>query len=173
LPAIHFQLHPRDVLAGLDPATAAPHQGRGVDIGTASARAVAAALRELASAHGAVGTPERLFRTPRADRARLHAAAGLDRWWRVALGAGTPAHAVLDAVEAVLAHARVGAHVSRAGPELRKQLYYVPNDPLMRTKQLAHYDLVGLKEAWNLTGGDASVVVQVKRPHTNSRTLPR
>jgi len=161
LPAVHFQTHPRDVLASLDPSITAPHLGPGVDAGTASAHAVAAALALMPSLEGVVGKPERLFRAPRADRARFHTEHGLDRWWRVALKEGTSAHDVLDAVEATLAHVDVGPHVSRAGPELRKQAHYVPNDPLLRSDQLAHYDVVGLAEAWNKTSGDASVVVQV------------
>lgn len=173
LPAVHFQTHPRDVLASLDPSITAPHLGPGVDAGTASAHAVAAALALMPSLEGVVGKPERLFRTPRPDRARSHAEHGLDRWWRVALKEGTPAHTVLDAVEATLSHVDVGPHVSQAGPELRKQAHYTPNDPLLQSEQLVHYDVVGLTEAWNLTSGDASVVVQVSTvyPHLNSRMV--
>ena len=125
-----------------------------------TAQDVANVLAKLAKARG---PPVRIFRDPGDALRPRHVAFGLDRWWRLPLERSMAAGAIVDAVEAARAHHILHflgvAHT--VTPEFAKQTQYVPSDPGYATNQGAHYEAVGLPAAWALTGGDASVVVQV------------
>lgn len=51
--------------------------------------------------------------------------------------------------------------VEAAEAELKYKMLYQSNDPMLVQQKTNHYDLIKLTEAWNIEGGDPSVVVQV------------
>ena len=119
--------------------------------GTSAARAASVAVAmECSSA-------KRVFR-PAGKHEAKHRAAGLDRWWAVKCsGASNETWSKLDAF--------LAKDASHNGVELVEPALVVkmspwePNDPHFWLQ--SHYSSIGLENAWELTKGDSSVVVQV------------
>ena len=119
--------------------------------GTSAARAakVAAAV-DCSSA-------KRVFR-PAGKHEAKHRAAGLDRWYTVKCSEANETWSKLDAFLAKGDASHDGIEIVEPALVV-KMSSWEPNDPHFSLQ--SHYSSIGLENAWELTKGDPSVVVQV------------
>ena len=101
---------------------------------------------------------KRVFR-PAGKHEAKHRAAGLDRWWAVKCsGASNETWSKLDAFLAKGDASHDGVEIVEPALVV-KMSPWEPNDPHFSLQ--SHYSSIGLENAWELTKGDPSVVVQV------------
>lgn len=129
-------------------------------------------LSRIASAIGSTAHPRRIFRDSSLHEAR-NRAKGLHLWFELDLEEAhqhlgrdseesrrRKGHATVDAVELLRNHPTLAEHIHIASPKIQTKMHaYSPDDPELFLQ--THYDAISLPDAWAITAGNPSVVVQV------------
>jgi subtilisin family serine protease len=94
--------------------------------------------------------------------------AGLHLWYRFDVAKKAegehefaPQQRAVDATELLKNHPTLAKELDIVETELKTRQLYTTNDPSLSSQRTSHYDLVKVTDAWDLSAGDSSVVVQV------------